>query len=152
MSYTKGPWKVQNNSHEKWGQIRVDSPDGAVADCGINRFPVPDLQTMLANANLCAAAPELYEFAKIVQSVIENPSGVDFKRLKDMADYALQKAEGRNDNPVIPDDEGEDRALEKELASQDKDFAAEERAEKFRKTWHKNNVGRTDGTKGSRSR
>ncbi len=57
--HTPGPWWIQNNSDQLQGQVRVDSDEGAVADCGKNFGPAADISGMLANAQLISAAPEL---------------------------------------------------------------------------------------------
>ncbi len=62
--HTSGPWHIQDNSDQEFGQIRVDSDEGAVAFCGNNFGPLADLEGMRANAHLIAAAPELLEALK----------------------------------------------------------------------------------------
>lgn len=67
--HTPGPWHIQDNTAEPYGQLRVDSSTrGSVAICytvekGESRTPAECIQ----NAQLIAAAPELLralEFAK----------------------------------------------------------------------------------------
>lgn len=64
-THTPGPWTVQDNTDllGEGHQLRVDSDDGAVAECG--RKPFVD-DTMRANARLIAAAPDMLVALEII--------------------------------------------------------------------------------------
>jgi len=95
MSYTKGEWKVfRFSQHHHW-KIDTGDPDWFI-DCGMNE----------ANANLIAAAPELYETLKrlIEETDLLNTEECDhdvgicwcpYKNARFQAAHALAKAEGR---------------------------------------------------------
>lgn len=61
--HTPGPWYVQDNTDQDGDghQLRVDSDEGVVAQCG--RKPFVDEQSR-ANAALIAAAPEMFAALK----------------------------------------------------------------------------------------
>ncbi len=97
MNYTKGPWKVHSYYTRSGHNLLLDvGPRGLAVAQVIGAFENFDNlgPESEANAQLIAAAPELYEFAKIMQKFCnDNPGWAeDFKI---MCDHALKKAEGK---------------------------------------------------------
>jgi hypothetical protein len=94
--HTPGPWRVQDNTigtNEVGHQLRVDSNDGAVADCG--RSPHVDEQSR-ANARLIAAAPTLLKAVKLALMELERISyqkRAD-QKIIDLLNKAVAKATG----------------------------------------------------------
>ena len=61
VKFSPGPWNVQDNTADEYGQLVVDSAHGAVAICytmqdGESGVPAECLE----NARLIASAPELF--------------------------------------------------------------------------------------------
>ena len=111
--WTKGPWEVCNGYDVFTGTgatsqsgVKADDNDGwHIADCMVGITFVDGQESSLsfdeqcANANLIAAAPELYEalsssLALIKSNAIENPDCKFSQRLYVHAVDALTKARG----------------------------------------------------------
>lgn len=60
--HTSGPWFVNDNTENQYGQLTVDSQnDGAIAICfTMGRDEVGAPLECIANAKLIAAAPEMF--------------------------------------------------------------------------------------------
>lgn len=92
--HTPGPWEVQDNTDQEFGQLRVDSYyDGPVAICGTNGETLKVGDECRANAKLMAASPDLLEALKIQVDLSEKRK--DFGEFYLMAKAAIAKAEGR---------------------------------------------------------
>lgn len=93
--HTPGPWWVQDNTVQfAGGQLRVDSDDGAIAECG--RYPNIDPE-LKANANLIAAAPDLLEALNaLADGVHLKLREKDMKPLMKKALAVIKKATSRN--------------------------------------------------------
>ena len=61
MSHTEGPWHVQDNTDQPYGQLRVDSDWGCIAVCGTNDAVCLHVVSdeSRANAALIAEAPAM---------------------------------------------------------------------------------------------
>lgn len=61
MKHTQGPWAINDNTADQYGQLTVESQtDGAVAICyTMERYDVSVPAECVANARLIAAAPDL---------------------------------------------------------------------------------------------
>ncbi len=96
IKHTPGPWTVTDNTTQGVGhQLRVDSNDGAIADCGRNPF-VDD--EMRANARLIAATPELLEACKAAMLWAKTPGNHGGNpychNFMGLIEAAIAKAEG----------------------------------------------------------
>ena len=85
--HTPGPWYARHSP-----LVRVYPRGGIKPVCGIHRNRAADNREAFANANLIAAAPEMYESLKLARNVIlEDP---EHAVLLSKIDEALAKAEG----------------------------------------------------------
>jgi hypothetical protein len=107
MNYTKGKWKYHEELGAKFSRISGEE----TVVCGLpNPIPTGDdeqdikeLNEMRANANLIAAAPEMYEALKAAQLYIArielNKNQLERTPLEKQIMQALTKAEGgHNEN------------------------------------------------------
>ena len=86
--FTPGPWVVVK--HERFPfQREVKAEDGYI--CDMEGLSDDDMPTVAANANLIAAAPEIYEALKNLCNGSTAIRADDWDR----AEAALAKAEGR---------------------------------------------------------
>ena len=92
MIYTGGKWKYDNTTGEIQSVLLGDT--GFVKICDVT--PQDSMARMEANANLIAAAPDMYEALKWVKEDFETDKGTRVKVSTQTAVWkALIKAEGR---------------------------------------------------------
>ena len=85
MEYTKGEWKKQGNRIEVYGR-------GVICEC-----PSPQsggVFELVANTNLIAAAPDMYEVFKVATGQLNSTGVVAVRTLRKMNE-TLGKAEGK---------------------------------------------------------
>jgi len=94
MNYTKGKWHLGEKDY--WHLI-YDGDGALVADMDI---VIRDVRTNLANAQLIASAPDLYEALKLTRNNLQTLSGAAIHYKKafsanlEIINQALAKAEG----------------------------------------------------------
>lgn len=94
--FTPGPWRAsEGNAYNSRTYVMVG---GETEICEVfddsDEMALPDIE----NAQLIAAAPELYEVARLLieRTVAAGAMPVDDEELEQMAREALAKAEGRS--------------------------------------------------------
>lgn len=90
--FTKGPWRVDDSVHGEEGGIVHIKSDGYSEMCTMFASALENEDEFLANANLIAAAPDLYETLDRLVNWIWSEHGMT-DRVND-AVKALAKARG----------------------------------------------------------
>ncbi len=85
MKHTPGPWKVDDS--------RIDDMNGGIGKAVA--FADRRRVNYKANANLIAAAPEMYEALKAIVKVMDGSQPIDYPGALMVAQYAIKKAEGK---------------------------------------------------------
>ena len=96
--FTKGPWEVKN-THIYCDVGPVTAGHHSMIDVQLNRYIGEDKDNEVANANLIAAAPELYEAlvtASAIYQIIIDMGRTEYKELLDQANSVLSKARGES--------------------------------------------------------
>ena len=93
MEYTKGDWKITkwNGGHG----FNVFGDDGFVASVPMSTGLKHTMRECQANAQLIAAAPDLYEALKELLDALGNPTEVPPYEVVSSASKALLKTEGK---------------------------------------------------------
>ena len=101
IKFTKGPWKMVENS---WEYTTIYSNDSEICTLNINDATEDNeielSQVMEANAHLIAAAPDLYEaLEEIINSewMVTHDWGGDRNSVMEKGRKALAKARGKED-------------------------------------------------------
>lgn len=89
--FTKGPWRVDDSVHGKEGGIVHIKSDGYSEMCTMWAFALENEDEFLANANLIAASPDLYE---VLQEAVESNIAVENPDWWGRVFKALAKARG----------------------------------------------------------
>ena len=78
--HTQGPWNVQDNTADEYGQLIVESAtNGAVAICyTMEKGETAVPQECLQNARLIAAAPDMHAALLEVCDLLANPDADEF--------------------------------------------------------------------------
>jgi len=96
MSYTKGPWKVFNDTFNKISITGEDGNDGILRV--VAQLKGAPKETIQANANLIAAAPEMLEALITVSQFYQDYfeiMPVAFETVAYLVDDVITKAKGR---------------------------------------------------------
>lgn len=102
MNYTKGEWKVVTARGEPWEDYRIIKSDTKTV-ATLSVYGTGASATKLeveANANLIAAAPDMYEALKAWDKYLDTgpPQNLTFKeKAWHLTEQALAKAEGREE-------------------------------------------------------
>jgi len=91
MNYTKGEWIADNGESELWGIFQKEDCQGIAYLCEPDGALLRPEEAE-ANANLIAAAPDMYEVLKMARE--ELCFGGDWETAKAKIGKALAKAEG----------------------------------------------------------